>query len=82
MENIRGPQIPPAHPDRFLNCQEALDDAFRLLIGQAVVAGWNEAEVAAALVDLADCRMLAIAANVDTDRMILQAASRYGLKKT
>ncbi|WP_245502938.1 hypothetical protein [Rhizobium ruizarguesonis] len=40
---------------------------------RAVAAGWGEDEVAGALVDLADCHMLALASNLDTERLIAEA---------
>ncbi|WEZ86127.1 hypothetical protein P6U16_26500 (plasmid) [Rhizobium sp. 32-5/1] len=72
-EYIPGPKTLTEHPDRFLNCQEAIADAFRLLTAQAVMAGWGETEVAGALVDIADCHMLSLASNLETQRMIDQA---------
>lgn len=56
---------PPAgdHPDRFLRCQEALEDAFSSIGDAAAAAGWSEEEVAAALVELADNYMLALISN-------------------
>lgn len=53
MEYIPGPRNLSEHPDHFLNCQEAIADAFRQLAEQAVMAGWGETEVAVALVDIA-----------------------------
>lgn len=72
MEYISGPRIFSKHPDRFLNCQEAAE-AFRQLTEQAVMAGWGETEVAGALVDIADCHMLSLASNLETERMLDQA---------
>lgn len=57
------PTIPTDHPDRPIACQEAIETAFLSLADQAQDAGWREAEVAAALVDLADNHLLAIEAN-------------------
>ncbi|WP_274534208.1 MULTISPECIES: hypothetical protein [unclassified Rhizobium] len=37
------------------------------------MAGWEETEVAGALVDIADCHMLSLACNLETERMIEQA---------
>lgn len=70
MEYISGPRILSKHPDRFLNCQEAIAEAFRQLTEQAVMAGWGETEVAGALMDIADRHMLSLAANLDTGRML------------
>jgi hypothetical protein len=73
MEYIPGPTTHSEHPDRFLYCQEAIADAFKLLAERAMMAGWGEAEVAAALVDVADCHMLSLASNLETEQMIAQA---------
>lgn len=57
--SISPPDKPTDHPDRFLQCQEAIEDAFQDLVEQAVAAGWGEAETVAAVVELADHHMLA-----------------------
>lgn len=62
---ITPPTIQTDHPDRHIACQEAIETAFLSLADQAQDAGWREAEVAAALVDLADNHLLAIEANGD-----------------
>ncbi|CUX67233.1 hypothetical protein AGR4C_pb20083 [Agrobacterium tumefaciens str. Kerr 14] len=69
MEYIPGPRTLSEHPDHFLKCQEA----FRQLAEQAMMAGWEETEVAGALVDIADCHMLSLASNLETKRMLDQA---------
>ena len=81
MTDIAGPKSLANHPDRFLNCQEALEAAFSLLAEQAVIAGWGQEEVAAALVDVADCHMLALASNMHTERMIRDAETRSTIRK-
>ncbi|TBZ14677.1 hypothetical protein [Rhizobium leguminosarum] len=63
------PSPPPdGHPDRFLKCQEVIDDAFSLIAAAAVEAGWKPEEVAAALVELADNHVLALLVNRDLER--------------
>ncbi|WP_075856506.1 hypothetical protein [Rhizobium hainanense] len=61
---------PPSagHPDRFLKCQEAMEDALETVAASATSAGWSPEEVAAALVELADNHMLALLANSDLAR--------------
>ncbi len=61
---------PPAdgHPDRFLRCQEAMDDVVAAVALAGVDAGWTPEEVAAALVEPADNLMLSELANRDLDR--------------
>ncbi|MDX8327206.1 hypothetical protein RMS29_025595 (plasmid) [Agrobacterium rosae] len=72
MEYIPGPKTLSEHPDHFLNCQEAIADAFRQLAEQAVMAGWGETEVAGDWW-IADCHMLSLASNLETERMLDQA---------
>ncbi len=73
MARITAPRITFDHPDRFLCCQEAIDTAAREIIASAVRAGWTEQEALAALVEVADNRMLAEAANLATDESIAAA---------
>lgn len=68
--DIAPPETRPDHPDRHLACQEAIEPSFQALADQAVETGWSSDEVAAALVDLADNHMLALAANTETDERI------------
>lgn len=75
MTSISGPRIPFEHPDRFLSCQEEIDAAVREIIHAAVLAGWTEQEASAALVEVADNRMLALVANAETDAMIALATA-------
>ncbi len=56
------------HPDRFLKCQEAIEDAMASLVASAIGVGWQPEEVAAALVEPADNHMLALLANRDLAR--------------
>ncbi|WP_220326906.1 hypothetical protein [Rhizobium wenxiniae] len=64
MKRIAAPAT-DKHPDRFLQCQEAMAGAFS---EAAVKAGWRPEEVSAAMVELADHLMLGIIANRDVDR--------------
>jgi hypothetical protein len=59
---------PASHPDRFLQCQEAMEDAVLAAAEAARLAGWTTEEVAAALVELADNHMLSVLANRDLSR--------------
>ena len=56
--------------DRTLDCEFALEPAFQALAEAAERVGWRAEDVASALVNLADCHVLARAANADTDAMI------------
>ena len=62
------PIDPPSHvtgPDRYLDCQLALEERFRILVEEAIAAGWGETEVLSALTDLADNHMLARLAEME-----------------
>ncbi|MBB6484426.1 hypothetical protein [Rhizobium lusitanum] len=61
MRDIKPPPVSDGHPDRNLECQVALSDAFAELADKAIAVGWPEEEVAAALPALADNRMLGAA---------------------
>lgn len=67
MNRIAAPKT-DKHPDRFLQCQEAMAGAFSEVAMAAVKAGWNPEEVSAAMVELADHLMLGMIANRDVDR--------------
>lgn len=62
MSNIRPPKHSPDHPDRPLDCEEAMSSAFRTLVEQAMAAGWREAEITISLADIAEEYVLAVAA--------------------
>lgn len=66
------PEAPCPHdyPDRFLDCQSAIEGPLQALIAIAISAKWGEAETCAAIVELADNLMLARAANIETDLQI------------
>ncbi|MBY3151420.1 hypothetical protein HFO56_03330 [Rhizobium laguerreae] len=58
MRQISSPTHSDNAPDRHLVCQETLLLAFQDLIAAATDAGWNEREVAVAIIDLADNHLL------------------------
>lgn len=64
---VAPPETSPDHPDRHLSCQEAIEPAFQAMAEMAKQSGWSIMEVAAALVDLADNHILALAANAETE---------------
>jgi hypothetical protein len=61
------PPTTDRHPDRFLQCQEAMAGAFSEVAMAAVQAGWKPEEIASAMVELADHMMLGVIANRDHD---------------
>jgi hypothetical protein len=67
---IAPPPRPKNHPDRFLDAQEAIETELLALVERAVAAGWGEREAIAAVVAVADNRMLALAADDDLDDLL------------
>jgi hypothetical protein len=76
---MKPPRHPQGHPDRHLECQEALESRLVAIIDDGKAAGWSIAEITTAIIDLADNLMLADAANRQTDRDIEEALKRAGL---
>lgn len=60
---IAAPKMDADHPDRHLNCQEAIERSFQDLVDAAMSAGWDEPESVAAIIALAENHMLAKAEN-------------------
>jgi hypothetical protein len=58
MRQISPPTNSDDDPDRHIRCQEALLSAFQDFLEAATEAGWNEREVAVAMIDLADHHIL------------------------
>ncbi|MGN8119950.1 hypothetical protein [Labrys sp. 22185] len=69
---VRSPSHLSDISDRWLDCEEALEPAFQDLVALAEGAGWKVLEITLALQSLADCHMLAQAANGETDRQIAE----------
>ncbi|CAN7215678.1 hypothetical protein LJR231_000664 [Phyllobacterium sp. LjRoot231] len=61
---ILKPSYPQNHPDRFSECQGALEDRLLELLGDAIEAGWTKDEVLAAMITVADNTSLAMHENV------------------
>lgn len=61
---IPKPSHPQSHPERFSECQRALEDRLLELLGDAIEAGWTKDEVLAAMVTVADDTALAMHENV------------------
>jgi hypothetical protein len=76
--SIHPPGKPLDHPDRFLDCQQALEPAFQNVVERATAAGWEEVEVVAALVTLADHHMLARGENIALDELLADLRRRLG----
>lgn len=73
---ITPPPRPADHPDRFLDAQEAIEVDVLDLVDKAVEAGWGEVEALAAMVAVAENRMLAICENERVNRQIEELRKR------
>ncbi|MEY9722120.1 hypothetical protein ABIA22_004674 [Sinorhizobium fredii] len=68
---LSAPKREGSYPDRDLDCQMAIESAFRTVADYAGAAGWTEQEVADALIELAHNHWFALDAK---DRMFEDAA--------
>ncbi len=64
------------HPDRFLDAQEAVEADVLQLVDDAAAMGWGEMESLAAVVAVAENRMLAIGENDSVNSQIEQLRKR------
>lgn len=60
---IQAPRLHDDYPDRFIDCQMAIEDGVLQLLGDAQLAGWSRAEVLAAMIEVADNTSLALDEN-------------------
>ena len=56
--SVDRPPLPPFHPDRIRECQDAMAGAVTAVMDNAEAAGWTIAEITIAIVALADEVML------------------------
>lgn len=57
---IAKPRNPRTHPDRFNECQIAVEDQLLALLGDATTAGWETDEILAAIIEVAENTNLAM----------------------
>jgi hypothetical protein len=57
---IPRPHHPKNHPDRFTDCQRAIEGRIIELLRDAYIAGWSRGEILAAIVEIADNTSLAL----------------------
>jgi hypothetical protein len=76
MMSITPPPRPADHPDRFLDAQEAIEAAVLRIVDHAVEMGWGEIEAIAAVVAVAENRMLSICENERVNRQIEELRKR------
>ena len=71
---------PPKHshqyPDRLIDCQVALYDAFRELWENIAAAGWGPEEIAAALYELTDNHLTGLRETESLESWFLNIKSR------
>ncbi|HEV7252668.1 MAG TPA: hypothetical protein VGN97_06170 [Mesorhizobium sp.] len=78
MSEIAGPKRGADHPDREIDCQEALEAQFQDLAERAEAAGWTAQEADTALLALAMSRIKARMANRDVEEAIRRARESMG----
>lgn len=71
--------LPP--PDRYLDCQLALEPSFQALAETCEAQGWSPDEVAYALLGLAEARLLTLAANEQVEDTIKLMRERRAAKR-
>lgn len=71
MNSIKSPRS-EFNEDRFLECQEALEESVRQLIGDAMRAGWGRDEAASAAIELIDAIVLGGRANDEVEELLRQ----------
>ena len=64
------PKIPNDYPDRPIDCQVAIDNAFRELWENIASVGWGSEEIACALYELIDNHLTALRENAAVDRLL------------
>lgn len=68
--NIAPPRRPNSHPDRLIDCQEAIESAFQDLMENVTAAGWGPEEVAASIKQLAWAYLRTLEENAKTEAVI------------
>jgi hypothetical protein len=69
---IRLPKQITPYPDRDLDCQVALEETFRQILGLAERSGWSKEEAATALQELAFAHLSAEEENLKTTLALIQ----------
>lgn len=70
MSDIPSPTLPMGDENRHLFCQMAVEIPLQELIEDAVKAGWEETEVLAAIIEVADNLMLAAGSNAELEALL------------
>jgi len=59
------------YEDRLMDCEDAIEYSFLELVDEACESGWNAAEIAVALTNLADNLILELMASEETVRKVV-----------
>ncbi|GLS30733.1 hypothetical protein SAMN04488498_1295 [Mesorhizobium albiziae] len=70
MARFASPKHPDLYPDRPIDCQVSIDDAFREMWENIAAAGWGPEEIAGALYELTDNHLTALRENDSLDRWL------------
>ncbi len=70
---VNPPKAAELYPDRDIDCQAAIDTAFRDLWENIAAAGWGREEIAGALYELTDNHLTALRENETVVRWLSAA---------
>lgn len=73
MADVSPPKRPSDHPDRQLDCEEAMEAAFQEVAEKAIAAGWAQQEIAIGLIGLVQAHIHALRENEKTEKAIARA---------
>ncbi len=73
MAEVSPPKRPIDHPDRQLDCEEAMEAAFQEVAEKATAAGWGQQEIAIGLIGMVQAHIHALRENEKTEEAIAQA---------
>ena len=68
MNEIKPPKS--GSPNRFIDCQDAIETKLRSIVNEAVEAGWGDKETLAAVIEVAENLLLGEETNYDVLRQI------------
>ena len=67
------PKKPYQYPDRLIDCQVAIDEAFQEMWEDIAAAGWGREEIANAIYELTDNHLTGLRENETVDRWLSNA---------
>ncbi|TIP39605.1 hypothetical protein [Mesorhizobium sp.] len=70
------PKTADHYPDRAIDCQMSIDEAFREIWENVAAAGWGQEEIAGALYELTDNHLTALRENEFTELRLARVRSR------